>query len=434
MINIVKINEDNKQQCMNSLKSRSKEVQKDVIISVKKILEDINENGDKALIKYTNKFDSKKINLENIKVTSEEIKKSYELVDEKFIEAIKIAKENIWFYHEKQKQRSWMVTKEDGIILGQQIRALETVGIYVPGGTAAYPSSVLMNTLPAKVAGVEKIVMITPPCEDGSINPNILVAANIAGVDEIYKAGGAQGIGALAYGTGIIPKVDKIVGPGNIYVAMAKRSVYGFVDIDMIAGPSEILIIADESSDPKFIAADFMSQAEHDVLASSILVTTSEKLAQKVIKQLNIQIKNLSRKEIILTSIKDYGAIFVVDDLEEAIEIANDISPEHLEIMTEEPFTILGQIKNAGSVFLGKYAPEPLGDYMAGPNHVLPTSGSARFFSPLSVDDYIKKSSFTYYTKKALEKVKDVTIIMAETEGLTAHANSIRVRFDNKNF
>lgn len=434
MINIVNISENNKKQCMNNLKSRSKEVQKDVTVCVKKILEDINENRDEAVIKYTNRFDSEKINLKNIKVTQEEIEKAYVLVNEKFIEAIKIAKENIWFYHEKQKQRSWMVTKEDGIILGQQIRALQTVGIYVPGGTAAYPSSVLMNTIPAKVAGVEKIVMITPPCKDGSINPNILVAANIAGIDEIYKVGGAQGIGALAYGTETIPKVDKIIGPGNIYVAMAKKNVYGLVDIDMIAGPSEILIIADESSDPKFIAADFMSQAEHDVLASSILVTTSEKLAQKVIRELNIQIKNLSRKEIIRTSIKDYGAIFVVDNLEDAIELSNDISPEHLEIMTDEPFTVLGQIKNAGSVFLGKYAPEPLGDYMAGPNHVLPTNGSARFFSSLSVDDYIKKSSFTYYTKKALEKVKDATITIAETEGLTAHANSIRVRFYNENF
>jgi histidinol dehydrogenase len=299
----------------------------------------------------------------------------------------------------------------------------------VPGGTAAYPSSVIMNTIPAKVAGVKKVVMVTPPSKDGSINPNILVAADIAGVDEIYKVGGAQGVGALAYGTKTIPKVDKIVGPGNIYVAMAKRSVYGFVDIDMIAGPSEILIIADETGDAKLIAADLMSQAEHDVLASSTLVTTSEELALKVKEELKVQVEGLWRKDIIKTSLKNYGMIFIVKDIKDAVDVANTIAPEHLEVMVEEPFLILGEIKNAGSIFLGKFAPEPLGDYMAGPNHVLPTNGSARFFSPLSVDDYIKKSSFIYYSEAGLSKVKDDIITIAETEGLTAHANSIKVRF-----
>lgn len=430
MINIVKIEKKNKNYYIDNLKNRAEAVQKDVITTVDKILSDIREYGDEAVINYTNKFDSVSVNAQNMKVTVDEIKKAYEVVDKKFIEAIKKSKDNIWFYHEKQKQKSWMVTKEDGIMLGQQVRALDTVGIYVPGGTAAYPSSVIMNTIPAKVAGVKKVVMVTPPSKDGSINPNILVAADIAGVDEIYKVGGAQGIGALAYGTETIPKVDKIVGPGNIYVAMAKRSVYGFVDIDMIAGPSEILVISDETGDAKLIAADLMSQAEHDVLASSILVTTSKDLAAKVKEELERQVETLSRKDIIKTSLKDYGAIFIVEDMKEAIEMSNIIAPEHLEVMVKEPFLILGELKNAGSIFLGKYAPEPLGDYMAGPNHVLPTSGSARFFSPLSVDDYIKKSSFIYYSEEGLSKVKDDIVTLAKTEGLTAHANSIKVRFE----
>lgn len=430
MIDIVKLDENNKSYYVENLKNRAEAVQRDVLDAVEEILEDVRKNGDLAVIKYTNKFDSKNISTQNVKVSVDEIKKAYENVDEKFIEAIKTAKENIWFYHEKQKQNSWMTTKEDGIILGQQIRALDMVGIYVPGGTAAYPSSVLMNTIPAKVAGVKKITMVTPPSEDGSINPNILVAADIAGVDEIYKVGGAQGVAALAYGTEAIPKVDKIVGPGNIYVAMAKRSVYGFVDIDMIAGPSEILVIADETGDAKYIAADLMSQAEHDVLASSILVTTSEELAEKVRKELERQVQHLERKEIILSSLKNYGGIIVVDNMKEAVDMANIIAPEHLEVMVQEPFSLLGELKNAGSIFLGKYAPEPLGDYIAGPNHVLPTSGSAKFFSPLSVDDYIKKSSYIYYSREGLAKVKDKAVTIAETEGLTAHANSIKVRFE----
>ncbi|MGY0373590.1 histidinol dehydrogenase [Clostridium sp. JNZ J1-5] len=430
MIDIVKVDKKNKDYYTEDLKDRAEAVQKEVIIAVEEILEDVKKNGDNAVVKYTNRFDSELINSQNVRVSVDEIKKAYEIVDKKFIEAIKLSKENVWFYHEKQKQKSWMVTKEDGIMLGQQVRALDIVGIYVPGGTAAYPSSVIMNTIPAKVAGVKKVVMVTPPSKDGNINPNILVAADIAGVDEIYKVGGAQGVGALAYGTETIPKVDKIVGPGNIYVAMAKRSVYGFVDIDMIAGPSEILIISDENGDPKLIAADLMSQAEHDILASAILVTTSNDLALKVRNELERQVKTLSRKDIICTSIRDYGAIFVVDNIKDAIEISNIIAPEHLEVMVEEPFKILGELKNAGSIFLGKYAPEPLGDYMAGPNHVLPTSGSAKFFSPLSVDDYIKKSSFIYYSEEGLSKVKDQIVTIAETEGLTAHANSIKVRFE----
>ncbi|MBE6043377.1 histidinol dehydrogenase [Clostridium thermopalmarium] len=429
MMEIVKIDKNNKEYYINNLKNRGESVQRNIILAVDNILDDVKQNGDSAVVKYTNKFDSEVINAQNMKVTVDEIKKAYETVDKNFISAIKKAKENIEFYHEKQKQRSWMVTKEDGIMLGQQVRPLDVVGIYVPGGTAAYPSSVMMNTIPAKVAGVKKVVMVTPPSKDGGINPNILVAADIAGVDEIYKVGGAQGIGALAYGTKTIPKVDKIVGPGNIYVAMAKRSVYGFVDIDMIAGPSEILIIADERGDAKLIAADLMSQAEHDVLASSTLVTTSEELALKVKEELEIQVEGLSRKDIIKTSLKNYGMIFIVKDIDDAIDVANTIAPEHLEVMVEEPFLILGEIKNAGSIFLGKFAPEPLGDYMAGPNHVLPTSGSARFFSPLSVDDYVKKSSFIYYSETGLSKVKDDIITIAETEGLTAHANSIKVRF-----
>ncbi|KEH97089.1 histidinol dehydrogenase [Clostridium massiliodielmoense] len=429
MIDIININEENKESYIKILKNRSQSVKKEVLVTVDKIIKAVRENGDKAVIKYTNEFDCEDINSQNLKVTVDEIKKAYTLVDKNFIEAIKKAKENIFFYHEKQKRNSWMVTKEDGIILGQQVRPLDGVGIYVPGGTAAYPSSVIMNTVPAKVAGVKNIVMVTPPSKDGSINPNILVAANIAGVDEIYKVGGAQGIAALAYGTESICKVNKIVGPGNIYVAMAKRSVYGYVDIDMIAGPSEILVIADEDNNPKFIAADLMSQAEHDELASSTLVTTSSELAIKVKDELEKQIIKLSRKDIIKKSLKNYGAILVVENLKEAIDMANIIAPEHLEVLVKEPFSILGEIKNAGSIFLGKFAPEPLGDYMAGPNHVLPTNGSAKFFSPLSVDDYIKKSSYLYYSENALKKVKDDIVTIAKTEGLTAHANSIEVRF-----
>ncbi|WP_127837134.1 histidinol dehydrogenase [Clostridium prolinivorans] len=430
MINIIYGNSYEGKNYISSLKKRAEQVQSDVINKVSDILEDVKNNGDKALIEYTKKFDSTNINLNNFIVSKQEIEEAFKKVDDKFIGAIKKSKENIEYFHEKQKRNSFITTKDKGVILGQTIRPLEKVGIYVPGGTAAYPSSVIMNAVPAKVAGVKNITMTTPPLKDGSINPNILVAAHIAGVDTIIKAGGAQAIGALAFGTERIEKVDKIVGPGNIFVAMAKRSVYGFVDIDMIAGPSEILIIADETADSKFLAADLMSQAEHDVLASSILVTTSKNLAQNVKIELERQIENLERKEIIKKSLENYGAIIIVDSLDEALKIANYIAPEHLEVMTEKPFEILGDIKNAGSIFLGAYSPEPLGDYMAGPNHVLPTSGTARFFSPLSVDDFIKKSSYIYYTNSALKDLKDDIIKLAETEKLTAHANSIKVRFE----
>lgn len=413
---------------LNLIKSREAAVQEEVNIVVSSILSDIRVNGDGAVIKYTNKFDSKYVNIENILVTEDEIKAAYEVAEEEFIDALKEAAENIIFFHEKQERNSWMVTKEKGIVLGQRVLPLETVGIYVPGGTAAYPSSVLMNALPAKVAGVKNIIMVTPPMKDGKINPNILVAADIAGVDKIYKIGGAQSVGALAFGTETIPKVDKIVGPGNIYVAIAKKLVYGDVDIDMIAGPSEILIVADEYADPDFIAADLMSQAEHDRLASSILVTYSESLAEQVNVKLKEQIETLSRKDIITDSLENFGAIIIVKDLKEAIDMSNRIAPEHLELCIKNPFEYLNDVKNAGSVFLGEYSPEPLGDYMAGPNHVLPTSGTARFFSALSVDNFIKKSSFSYYTKEALMDVGNKIVKLADTEGLDAHANSIKVR------
>ncbi|MBV7274454.1 histidinol dehydrogenase [Clostridiaceae bacterium UIB06] len=428
MINVIYGSTEEGKKYLDNLRDREESVQKDVINTVKEILEDIKENRNEALIKYINKFDSENVNKNNILVSKEEIEQAYEIVDKEFLDAIKLAAENIEFFHEKQKRNSWMITKEKRVMLGQNIRALENVGIYVPGGTAAYPSSVLMNAIPAKVAGVENIVMVTPPSKDGSINPNILVAADIAGVKKIYKVGGAQAIGALAFGTESINKVDKIVGPGNIYVAMAKKSVYGYVDIDMIAGPSEILIIADESGNPEYIAADLMSQAEHDRLASSVLVTTSKELAEKVKKELAKQVEALSRKDIILDSLKNYGVIIVVNNLKEAINMSNEIAPEHLEVCIENPFLALGEIKNAGSIFLGSYSPEPLGDYIAGPNHVLPTSGTARFFSPLSVDDFVKKSSFIYYSKEALFDVGNKIIKLADTEGLTAHANSIAVR------
>lgn len=411
---------------ITNIKQRTEAVKSDVYKIVDDILKDVRDRGDEAVTQYTKSFD--KVELFNFEVTVKEKEEALAIVDDEFMEAMNLAKDNIWDYHEKQKQKSWMVTKEDGVIMGQNVRALERVGIYVPGGTAAYPSTVLMNAIPAKVAGVKEIIMVTPPTKDGKVNPFILAAAKIAGVDKIYKIGGAQAIGALAFGTKSIPKVDKIVGPGNIYVALAKKNVFGYVDIDMIAGPSEILVISDHDGDASYIAADLMSQAEHDILASSILITTSIELAQKVKCQLEIQVEALSRKEIIKKSLKDYGCILVVNSISKAIELANLIAPEHLELMCKDPFELLGEIKNAGSIFLGQYSPEPLGDYMAGPNHVLPTSGTARFFSPLSVDNFIKKSSFLYYTEKALDKVSAKIIRIADTEGLTAHSNSIKVR------
>lgn len=426
MIEIIKADGAIEKECIDNLKNRSDEVQQEVQQIVDSILRDVKKNGDKALREYTSNFDG--VNIKDFLVSKEEIEEAVNFVDKDFLKALNIAKDNIWFYHEKQKQRSWMVTKEDGVLLGQQVRPLKKVGLYVPGGTAAYPSSVLMNAIPAKVAGVENIVMVTPPSKDGKVNPNILAAAKVAGVDKIYKVGGAQAIGALAYGTETIPKVDKIVGPGNIYVATAKRSVYGLVDIDMIAGPSEILIVADKDANPAYLAADLMSQAEHDVLSSAILVTDDLDLAYKVREELISQVKSMSRKDIITRSIEDYGAIIVTRSLKESLKIANEIAPEHLELMVKEPMRYLGDVENAGSIFLGAYAPEPLGDYIAGPNHVLPTSGTARFFSPLSVDSFIKKSSYLYYTEEAFLKIGNDAIKLAETEGLTAHANSLKVR------
>jgi histidinol dehydrogenase len=428
MIKIIKADGIAEIDYINLLEERTEAVREEAYKVVDRVLKDVKETGDKAVTEYTERFDG--IKLSDFAVTEKEKEQAYNAVDNDFLEALKTAKENIWEFHENQKQKTWMMTKDDGILLGQTIRALDTVGIYVPGGTAAYPSSVIMNAVPAKVAGVNNIIMVTPPSKDGSVNPNIIAAAKVAGIDRIYKIGGAQAIGALAYGTESIPKVDKIVGPGNIYVALAKRSVFGNVDIDMIAGPSEILIISDETSNPKFLAADLMSQAEHDILSSSILVTTSMDIAEKVQIQLEKQVENLSRKEIIEKSLKNYGAIIVTDTLEEAVEIANKIAPEHLELMVKDPMSMLSKIKNAGSIFLGDYSPEPLGDYFAGPNHVLPTSGTARFFSPLSVDSFIKKSSFIYYTEASLKKVGDKIIKLADTEGLTAHANSIKVRLE----
>lgn len=399
---------------------------------VTRILEDVKSKGDEALFEYTARFDHADINEQNIRVTEEEIREAYELAGEELISIIRKALVNIRSYHEKQRQYSWFDSKPDGTILGQKVTALQRVGVYVPGGKAAYPSSVLMNIVPAKVAGVEEIVMVTPPGKDGKVNPNTLVAANEAGADVIYKVGGAQAVGALAYGTGCIPKVDKIVGPGNIYVALAKKAVYGYVSIDAIAGPSEILVIADDSANPRYVAADLLSQAEHDELASAILVTTSDELARRVSEEVDEFLGVLSRSEIIRKSLDNYGYILVAENMDEAIDIANEIASEHLEIQTRNPYDVMTKIRNAGAIFIGEYASEPLGDYFAGPNHVLPTNGTARFFSPLSVDDFIKKSSIIGYSREALEKIHTDIEAFAQAEHLTAHANSIKVRFEDK--
>jgi histidinol dehydrogenase len=429
MMEIIDLRYTNGSSLYKKLSERSQFELGDVLKRVEDIVNNVKVKGDKAVLEYTGMFDRVELTANTLKVTAQEIKEAYNQVDERLIEVIRRAKANIESFHEKQKEKSWFSTESDGVILGQLYRPLSVVGVYVPGGTAAYPSSVLMNIIPAKVAGVEKIVMITPPKANG-INPAVLVAANEAGVNEIYKVGGAQGIAALAFGTLVIPKVDKIVGPGNAYVAMAKRVVYGYCDIDAIAGPSEIAVIADESAKPAYIAADLLSQAEHDVLASSILVTSSEKIAKEVQIEVERQVALLPRKEIAVQSLKNYGAIVITENIDKAVDIVNEIAPEHLELCVEEPFNMLGSIKNAGAIFLGHYASEPLGDYFAGPNHVLPTNGTARFFSPLNVGDFIKKSSVISYTRKALEKVKDDIILFAEAEGLTAHANAIRVRFE----
>ena len=397
---------------------------------VLEILEHVKNEKDQAVFDYTKQFDGADITADTITVTKEEIAQAYDLVDESLVEIIRKAKENIRIYHEKQKQYSWFDSKPDGTMLGQKVTALQRVGVYVPGGKAVYPSSVLMNVIPAKVAGVEEIVMVTPPGKDGKINPNTLVAANEAGVDVVYKVGGAQAIAALAYGTDSIPKVDKIVGPGNIYVALAKKAVYGHVSIDSIAGPSEILVIADETANPRYVAADLLSQAEHDELASAILVTTSETLAKEVSKQVEVFVEELSRTEIMKKSLENYGYILVADTMEEVIDIANEIASEHLEIMTANPYDVMMRVRNAGAIFIGEYSSEPLGDYFAGPNHVLPTNGTAKFFSPLGVDDFIKKSSIIAYSKEALEAIHSDIEQFAEAEKLTAHANSIKVRFE----
>ncbi len=401
--------------------------------TVTDILAKVKENGDNALFEFTKKFDKFDLNETNIKVTKEEIKQAYDEVGEDLLDIIRKSKENIRSYHQRQIRNSWFDSKENGIILGQKITPLEKVGVYVPGGKAAYPSSVLMNIMPAKVAGVDKIIMTTPCNSEGRIVPAVLVAANEAGADEIYKVGGAQAIGALAYGTKSVPKVDKIVGPGNIYVALAKKAVYGYVNIDSVAGPSEILIIADESANPRYVAADLLSQAEHDELASAILITTSENLAEKVSKEVENFTNELSRKEIIEKSLENFGYILIAEDLDEAVATANAIASEHLEIVTKDPFYVMTKIRNAGAIFIGENSCESLGDYFAGPNHVLPTNGTAKFFSPLSVDDFIKKSSIIYYSREALKPVYKDVEKFANAEHLTAHANAITVRFEEEN-
>lgn len=408
------------------LGERSRNTNRDVTETVSEIINNVMMNGDKAVREYTIKFDGKAPDA--FEVPKEELTALTADCDPEFIATLKKAADNIRNFHERQKQQSWLTTKDNGVIMGQRIRGLKRVGLYVPGGTAAYPSSVLMNAIPAKIAGVSELIMVTPPGKDGKPNPDIMAAAAIAGVDRVFLMGGAQAVAALAYGTESVPKVDKIVGPGNIFVATAKKLLYGTVDIDMIAGPSEILVLADESANPKFLAADLMSQAEHDKLASAILITTSDKLAEDTIKEIYRQVEELSRKDIIEYSLDNYGVIIVCDTMERAIELANELAPEHLEVCCENPMEYVGKLDNAGSVFLGNYSPEPLGDYFAGPNHVLPTSGTARFFSPLSVDTFVKKSSFIYYTEDALQNDSDDIIRFANTEGLTAHANSIIVR------
>ncbi|MCR4777959.1 MAG: histidinol dehydrogenase [Lachnospiraceae bacterium] len=427
----LKLTEETKNNILENLLKRSPNQYREYEDRVNEILANVRENGDKAVFEYTLKFDKADLNKDNLKVTKAEIEEAYTKVDEKLIDVIRKAIANIRDYHAKQKQYSWFDSKENGTILGQKVTPLESVGVYVPGGTAAYPSSVLMNVLPAKVAGVKNIYMTTPCGADGKVYPVTLVAANEAGVDTIYKIGGAQAIAALAYGTESVKKVDKICGPGNIYVALAKKAVYGFVSIDSIAGPSEIMVLADETATPKYVAADLLSQAEHDPLASAILVTTSEKLAGEVSEWVDKFTKELSRKDIIEKSLENYGYILVADNMEDAINTVNDIAVEHLEIITKNPFDTMTRVKNAGAIFLGEYSSEPLGDYFAGPNHILPTNGTAKFFSPLSVDDFIKKSSIISYSREALEKDYKDIVYFAKAEGLTAHANSISVRFED---
>ena len=428
MITTVKADGVQEYAFIDTLKKRAQNSDKNVIPVVSEILENVRENGDKAVREYTVKFDGKAP--EHTEITAEEIDNIVKLCDPELLETFRKASDNIADFHRRQVQQSWLTTKTNGVIMGQRVRGLKRVGIYVPGGTAVLPSSVLMNAIPAKLAGVEELIMVTPPQKDGTPNPNIVAAAKLAGVDRMFLMGGAQAVAALAYGTETVPKVDKIVGPGNIFVATAKKLLFGTVDIDMIAGPSEILIIADKTANPKFLAADLMSQAEHDKLASSILLTDSEELAKQTKAELAVQVEKLSRKEIIDSSLENFGAIIVCSNMKQAVDFANELAPEHLEVCCENPMEYVGKLDNAGSVFLGNYSPEPLGDYFAGPNHVLPTSGTARFFSPLSVDAFIKKSSFIYYTEDALKADAEDVIRFAEAESLTAHANSIKVRFN----
>lgn len=427
---MIRLDEQSKQNILADLLKRDPNNYTSYEDTVQAIVNDVRERRDEAVFEYTKKFDGAELNKTNIRVTDEEIQEALTLVEPGLLEVMKRSMKNIREYHEKQKTYSWFDSKPDGTILGQKVTPLASVGVYVPGGKAAYPSSVLMNIIPAEVAGVPRIVMVTPPGKDGKVNPVTLIAAHLAGATEVYKVGGAQAVAALAFGTESIPRVNKIVGPGNIFVALAKKAVYGHVSIDSIAGPSEILVLADDSANPRFVAADLLSQAEHDELASAILVTTSMDLAEKVSAEVDGFVQNLSRKEILEKSLENYGYILVADTMEDAIAAANDIASEHLEIVTRNPFEVMTKVQNAGAIFMGEYSSEPLGDYFAGPNHVLPTNGTAKFFSPLGVDDYIKKSSIIYYSKEALEPVHKDIEAFAESEHLTAHANSIRVRFE----
>ena len=429
---ILKLDENTKKNLLEDLLKRSPNQYTEYEERVAAILNAVKLQKDQAIFDFTKKFDGASIDASTIRVTEDEIREAYEAVDATLLDIIRKAKKNIQEYHEKQRQYSWFDSKPNGSLLGQKVTPLQRVGVYVPGGKAVYPSSVLMNIMPAKVAGVEEIVMVTPPGKDGKVNPNTLVAAKEAGADVIYKVGGAQAIGALAYGTESIPKVDKIVGPGNIYVALAKNALYGHVSIDAIAGPSEILVIADETANPRYVAADLLSQAEHDELASAILVTTSEKLAKEVSEQVDVFVEELSRTEIMRKSLDNYGYILVADTMDSVIDVANEIASEHLEIMTKNPFEVMTKIQNAGAIFIGEYSSEPLGDYFAGPNHILPTNGTAKFFGPLSVDDFVKKSSIIYYSREALEPIHKDIIKFATSEQLTAHANSIKVRFEEE--
>ena len=429
---IVNLTKEATENILENLLKRSPNNYGDFEGSVAEIVANVRKNKDEAIFEYSKKFDGADINADNILVTEEEIKEAYEKVDETLLNVMRKALVNIRSYHEKQNQNSWIATEDNGAILGQKVTPLQRVGVYVPGGKAVYPSSVLMNIVPAKVAGVDEIIMTTPPGRDGKVNPSTLVAAKEAGADKIYKVGGAQAIAALAFGTESIPKVDKIVGPGNIYVALAKKAVFGYVSIDSIAGPSEILVLADETANARYVAADLLSQAEHDEMASAILVTTSQKLAEEVSKEVDGFVAELSRKEIIQKSLDQFGYILVADDMETAVATANEIAPEHLEIITVNPFETMTKIRNAGAIFLGEYSSEPLGDYFAGPNHVLPTNGTAKFFSPLGVDAFVKKSSIISYSREALQPIYRDIVQFAECEQLTAHANSIRVRFEDK--